>query len=331
MPSKTDKEYKVTVIGGGTGSFTVLTGLKNYADLDLAAIVAMTDDGGSTGSLRDELGVLPPGDIRQCLVALSHADDIWRRLFTYRFTNGGLQGHNFGNLFISALEQITGSFEQAIVLAGEILQTQGQVIPVTLDNVRLVATTSSGKRIIGEHRIDLKTTAIRDIFFAPEPTPNPKALERLLQSDLVVIGPGDIYTSLLPTLQVPGICNALQDARARKVYVCNVMTQPKHTDGFRVIDFVRLLEAKLGKGVFDIVLYNTRKPSASFAKAYASEDEHPVLFHRRDFARSDFTFVGVDLLSQKVPQKVAGDKLSRALVRHDPYKTAHALYRLLKQ
>ncbi len=318
-------------MGGGTGSFTVLTGLKNYPDLDLAAIVAMTDEGGSTGLLRDELGALPPGDIRQCLVALAHAEDIWRNLFTYRFTNGNLQGHNFGNLFISALEQITGSFEQAIALAGQILQTQGQVIPVTLDNVRLVATTSRGKRVLGEHQIDLKTTAIKDISFTPEPTANPKALESLLQSNLIVIGPGDIYTSLLPTLLVPGIKETLQDSRARKVYVCNVMTQPKHTDGFKVIDFVELLEAKLGKEVFDTVLYNTRKPSAAFVHAYASEGEHPVRFRRRDFRRKDIHFIGADLLSQKIPQKVAGDKLSRALVRHDSYKTAHALYQLLQR
>lgn len=322
--------YKTTVIGGGTGSFTLLTGLKNYRDIDLTAIVAMTDDGGSTGLLRDELGVLPPGDIRQCLVALSHSEDIWRRLFTYRFNHGRLKGHNFGNLFISALEQITGSFEESISLAGEILQTRGQVIPVTLDNVRLVARTSKGKVIFGEHQIDLKKNVIQDISFKPNPTLNPKALERILESDLIVISPGDIYTSLLPTLLVPGVCDSINDSLAKKVYVCNVMTQPKHTSGFKVIDFVELFELKLGKNIFDTVLYNTKKPSSAFVKAYSKEGEYPVCYSQRDFKRNDISFIGADILSQKIPQKVEGDKLARALIRHDSYKTAHELYKLLK-
>ena len=324
------KQYNVTVIGGGTGSFTLLTGLKNYPDIDLAAVVAMTDSGGSTGLLRDELGALPPGDIRQCLVALSRSEDIWRRLFTYRFTRGGLKGHNFGNLFISALEQITGSFEESIDLAGQILQVQGQVIPVTLDDVRLVAITSNGKRVFGEHQIDLKKDVIKDIYFRPIPTSNPKALERILRSDLIVINPGDVYTSTLPVLLVPGVRDVLSDSSARKVYVFNVMTQPKHTSGFRVIDFVELLESKLGKNIFDTVLYNTKKPSAAFVRAYAKEGEHPVSYRQRDFKRKDISFIGADLLGQKIPQKVVGDTLSRALVRHDSYKTAHELYKLLK-
>ena len=328
--SSSRKRYKTTVIGGGTGSFTLFTGLKNYPDIDLAAIVAMTDEGGSTGLLRDELGALPPGDIRQCLVALSRSEDIWRSLFTYRFTQGRLKGHNFGNLFISALEQITGSFEESIDLAGQILQAHGQVIPVTLDDVRLIATTSKGKCVFGEHQIDLKKDVIKDIYFKPQPTSNPKALEHILLSDLIVIGPGDVYTSILPVLLVPGVCDALHDSLARKVYVCNVMTQPKHTSGFRVIDFVELLESKLGENIFDTVLYNTKKPSSAFVRAYVKEGEHPVLYSLKDFKRKDISFIGADILSQKIPQKVVGDKLSRALVRHDSYKTAHELYKLLK-
>jgi len=156
--------HRVTLIGGGTGSFTLLSGLKNYPDLDLAAIVNMADDGGSTGILRDELGALPPGDTRQCLVALSESAEIWRQLFNFRFSEGRMSGQNFGNLFITALEKITGSFENALSLAGELLQIKGQVIPVTLDNIRLIAQTDDNKQLIGENQIALKNHKIKSLL-----------------------------------------------------------------------------------------------------------------------------------------------------------------------
>jgi len=324
--------HKVTVIGGGTGSYTILTGLKNYPDLDLAAIVAMADDGGSTGILRDEQGALPPGDVRQCLVALSHSEEIWRQLFNHRFTEGSLAGQNFGNLFIAALQQITSDFEAALQRAGEILQVKGEVMPVTLDDVRLVAKTPDGQVIIGEHEIDLKRQPIKDISFQPNPSANPRAIERILASDLVVICPGDIYTSILPNLLVENIAQAFKDSRAIKAYVCNLMTQKNHTHGFRVIDFVRLLEKCLGqKNVFDYVIYNNQKPTAKFLASYAQEGEYPVKFAANDFRGRKTKFLGQNLLSQKIPQKVKGDNLSRALIRHNPFTLASVLYNLLKK
>ncbi len=323
------RRFRVTVMGGGTGSFTMLTGLKNYPDLDLTAIVAMTDDGGSTGVLRDEMGALPPGDSRQCLVALSESENIWRELFNHRFSKGSLEGQSFGNLFISALEQITNSFEKALELAGEILKARGRIIPVTLDDVKLTAKTTGGEYIFGEHKIDLKTKPIKSLHFKPEPSPNPEAIRKILQSDLIVIGPGDVYTSILPNLMVKGIADALRHSKAKKVYVCNIMTQKNHTHNFKVIDFVNIFEKYLGKDVFDYVTYNTREPHEDFSKSYAQEEEYPVKYDINNFSGKKIQFVGRDLLSEKIPKVKKGDKLKRALVRHDPFKVSSLIYDIL--
>ena len=324
--------YKVTVIGGGTGSFTILSGLKLHPDLDLAAVVTMFDDGGSSGTLRDELGALPPGDIRQCLVALSESEEIWRQVFNFRFTEGTFAGQNFGNLFITALQQITGSFEMALNFAGKILQTRGKVIPVTLDDVRLIAHTSDGEMIYGEHNIDLKEKPIQSLSFRPEPSPNSKAIERILKSDLIVVCPGDLYTSILPNLIVRSMAKAICASNALKVYVCNVMTQKTHTEGFRVIHFVELLEKYLGqKDIFDFVLYNIQKPSQDFLTLYLVEGESLVEFLPEDFSGRKTNFLGQDFLSQKIPQKVQGDNLKRALIRHDSIAVALTLHELLKK
>lgn len=324
--------YKVTVIGGGTGSYTILTGLKNYPDLNLSAIIAMADDGGSTGILRDEQGALPPGDVRQCLVALSYSEEIWRQLFNHRFCEGSLAGQNFGNLFITALQQITGDFEKALQRAGEILRVKGDVIPVTLDDVRLIAKTPDGRTIIGEHEIDLKKQPIEAISFDPMPTANPRAIETILNSDLIVVCPGDIYTSILPNLLVENIADAFKDSQAIKVYVCNLMTQRNHTQGYRVVDFVRLLEKHLAQeSVFDYVIYNNQIPAGPFLSSYAQEGEFPVGYSEEDFKNSRTKFLGQNLLSQKIPQKVKGDNLSRALIRHNPFTLASIIYNLLKK
>jgi uncharacterized cofD-like protein len=324
---------KVTLIGGGTGPYGILRGLKAHPDLDLAVIVTMFDDGGSTGTLRDELGALPPGDVRQCLVALSDESEDWRDIFDFRWAEGeGLKGHSLGNLIITALEKKHKSFEKALEVAKRILKVRGDVIPVTLDNICLVAETPIGKRIIGEHNIDLKKQPIKSLSFRPEPSVNPKAIERILKSDLIVICPGDLYTSILPNLMVRSMANAICVSNALKVYVCNIMTQKMHTAGFRVINFVELLEKYLGqKDIFDYVFYNTKTPSRKFLASYLQEGESPVKFLRKDFSRRKTKFVGQDFLSQKIPQKVEGDNLKRALIRHDPYEVALALKKLLKK
>jgi len=322
----------VTTIGGGTGHNAVLSGLKMHTGIDLAAIVAMFDDGGSSGVLRDELGALPPGDSRQCLVALSQSEEIWRKLFNFRFVAGSLSGQNFGNLFITALQQITGSFEMALNLAGEILETKGKVIPVTLDDVRLVAHTPDGKVIIGEHQIDLKEMPINSLSFTAEPTPNPRAIERLLKSDMLVVCPGDLYANNLSILKVRSVAKTICASKALKVYLCNIMTQKMHTANFKVIDFVELYEKYLGqKDIFDYVFYNTKKPSQKFLASYLQEGESPVKFRCKDFIGRKTEFIGQDFLSQKIPQKVEGDNLKRALIRHDSYEVALALMKLLKK
>lgn len=323
--------HKITIIGGGTGSFTILSGLKNHPNIDLTAIVTMTDNGGSSGLLRDELGALPAGDTRQCLVALSESADIWRKLFNYRFSEGSLAGQNFGNLFITAIEKITGNFEEALNLAGEILKVKenSRVVPVTLDNANLVAETLSGKIIKGEHNIDLKEQPLKSIMLQPEPSPNPEAIKRILESDLIVICPGDIYTSILPNLLVRSIAKSIKDSRAIKAYICNLMTQKNHTHGYSVIDFVELLEKYLGKNVFDYVVYNVKKPSAKFLKSYAKEGEYPVAYDRKDFENRKTIFLGEDILSQKIPYRIKGDLLSRGLIRHDSIEIASILINLL--
>src|SRR5277367_4148896 len=201
---------KVVVIGGGTGNFVVLRGLKKY-QLDLTAIVSMADDGGSTGILRDELGVLPPGDVRQCLVALSNSSRLMRSLMNYRFENGGLGGHSFGNLLLSALEKVTGSFEKAVEEAGKILYIRGKVIPVTTNQVRLKMVLANRKVLEGEKEVYLSQEidqGYTTIYLEPDPKANPRAIDEIMNADLIVLGPGGLYTSLIPNLLVEGISDA---------------------------------------------------------------------------------------------------------------------------
>jgi uncharacterized cofD-like protein len=198
---------KATVIGGGTGTFVVLSGLKNM-HLDLGVIVTMMDSGGSTGRLRDQLGVLPPGDLRQCLVALSEAPELWRKLFLYRFEKGDFEGHNFGNIFLSALEKVSSDYNQVLETASYVLKTKGKVIPVTLDKAHLCAEYENGTVLKGEGLIDEnngETSRIRRAFLEPVPRVNPLAVDRIRESDYIVIGPGDLYTSIIPVLLVPGM------------------------------------------------------------------------------------------------------------------------------
>ncbi|RME59731.1 YvcK family protein [Candidatus Parcubacteria bacterium] len=314
------------VVGGGTGTFTVLSGLKHYP-VNLAAVVAMADDGGSTGILRDELGVLPPGDVRQCLVALSSSDLLMRKLMNYRFSEGRLRGHSFGNLLLSALEKITGSFNKSVEKASEILRIQGKVFPATLSKVQLVATLQNGKRIVGEHAIGEHSLArLRKITLEPRARANPQAVQALLNADVIVIGPGDIYSSLIPNFLVRGIRNAICKSKALRVYVCNLMTKRGHTDGFRVHDFSSLLESYLGCS-FDYVIYNTKKPAAQLLQKYAREGECYVAAPPR-LPKSKF--IGSALLNTQFPKRTKGDILVRNLIRHNPQRLAHVLFSLAR-
>ena len=236
---------KIVVVGGGTGSFTVLTGLKRYP-VDLTAVVAMTDSGGSSGVLRDEFGHLPPGDVRQCLIALSPDErptQTLRDLFSYRFDKGaGLDGHSFGNLFLTALTEITGGADKAIAEAGRILGIVGQVLPVTLTNAQLCARLEDGSEIVGEANIDVRkagaTSSIDYVYLTPKALAHPPAVQALEEAAAIVIGPGDLYTSLIPNLLVEGVPEAIERSRAKVVFVCNLMTKRGESDGYKASDFV---------------------------------------------------------------------------------------------
>lgn len=324
------KKKKIVVIGGGTGSFTTLTGLKQYP-VELSAIVAMTDDGGSTGVLRDEYGVLPPGDLRQCLIALSEADGYMRDLFNHRFENGDFDGHSFGNIFISTLEQVTGSFEKAIECAGEILKINGTVIPVTLEDVRLYTELKNGKILEGEHALTeyqlISKFGIKKMQLKPTPKLNPKARSIIKDADVIVLGPGNFYSSLVPNLLVSGMKTALKNSPAKKVYVANLMNKHGQTDGFTTREYLSVLDSYLGEGVFDTVLYNTKQPPPYLLKRYVDEGE-PVI-HIED-KKDTRQYVGAPLIADTIYSPKKGDVLRRTLIRHDPKKLARAIVDLIK-
>lgn len=324
------RSKNIVVIGGGTGSYTVLSGLKKYP-VRLSAIVTMADDGGSTGRLRDEFGVLPPGDLRQCLVALSRGSDVLRTLFNHRFDKGELKGHNFGNLFISALEQTTGNMNDALDMAGHVLKIHGRVIPVTLNTITLVAELHNGNILRGESTIAacqrISEIGIKKIYLEPKVKANPKALKAIAEADLIVVGPGNIYCSLLPNFFVQGVRQALIQSRAKKLYVANLMNKHGHTDHFTVLDYVNTLESKLQKNIFDSILYNTKKPSPALLRKYRDEGE-PVLFPTQT-KKDERRFVGADLLARGVYKREKGDTLKRTLIRHDFDKLAKAIMSLI--
>jgi uncharacterized cofD-like protein len=264
----------IMTIGGGTGTFTVLTALKKYP-VHLTAVVSMADDGGSTGMLRDQYGVLPPGDVRRALVALSESSETMRNLFNYRFAGGGLQGHSFGNLFLTALEKVTGNFASALQEASNILNINGEVAPVTLDDVRLCARLADGKLVRGETNIDIPRVAhrspIKEVWLEPDARMNP-SLRRIFKSaDLIVIGPGDLYTSVIPNFLVPGVKEEIRKSKAKKVFICNLMTKRGETDGFSGKDFLDTIEKYLGKNILDYAIFNNKKPTERLLRKYRRE------------------------------------------------------------
>lgn len=322
---------KVVVIGGGTGTFTVLQGLKGYA-LDLTAIVSTADNGGSTGILRDELGVLPPGDIRQVLVALSAESSLLRKLLNYRFEEGSLDGHSFGNLFLSALEKVTGSFDQAVLEAGRILNIKGRVIPVTTDHMHLKAEMENGTVITGEHQIDdyiwSERAKVRKIWVEPACTLHPLAKQAIIEADLIVIAPGSVFTSIIPNFLVGGMVEALNTTRAALVYVSNLMTEKGHTGAFYVEDFADLISGYLGANSLDFVVYNTRMPASDLQGRYKKEMERiPVRLDRHKRPRP-YRLIGTRLIARPLVSSPTNDRLAqqRTLIRHDSLKLADVLY-----
>jgi len=321
------KRKKIVVVGGGTGTFVTLTGLRQYP-VDLTAIITMMDSGGSTGRLRDQLGVLPPGDLRQALVALSDSQQIWRDLFVYRFESGDLREHNFGNIFLSALEKMTGSIEEAIDLASFILNVRGEVVPVTFDRCELCVELVDGFVIEGVSHIDepremTERPKIKRAFLNPSASPNPRALGQIEPADLIVVGPGDLYTSIIPNLLVKGVSEAIRKSPAKKIFVMNLMTKYGQTTNYTASEHIEDLEKYLGAGVLDTVLINHRRPSQKILDWYL--ESHEVVVEDNLTDETGVEVLRADLLSEVVVEKSKADKTRRSLIRHDSQKLARSL------
>lgn len=323
-----EDEIKIALIGGGTGSFTLLSALKKKTS-QIAALVNMADDGGSTGVLRDELGALPPGDVRQCLVALSDTPEL-RDLFTYRFEEGTLKGHAFGNLFLTACEKMTGDFARGVELASEVLNITGVVEPVTLTNVRLAMSDHKGKVVRGEFQIAHEVFGGNrpQFWLEPDAEANPKAIAAIMQADIVVIAPGNLYGSLAPALIVPGIGKALAKTKACCMYVCNLVTKPGQTDGFEVHDFADEIERLAGVKFLDAVIFNTEIPTKELLDKYAQDGELAVGYDKARLEKAPYLAIGASLLSGSIWQSTnRSDPIAarRTLIRHDPSAVADAI------
>jgi uncharacterized cofD-like protein len=310
---------KIVVVGGGTGLSTLLRGLKNYS-ANITAIVTVADDGGSSGRLRREIGVLPPGDIRNCLAALADEEKLMTELFQYRFqAGGGLVGHSFGNLFLTAMSEITGDLEQAIATSSKVLAVRGQVLPATLSDMRLWAELSDGRRIEGESNITDAKGTINKIGCTPAyPPAVPKALTAIQEADFIIIGPGSLYTSIIPNLLVPDIASAIAQSKAPRIYVCNVMTQEGETQGYSVGDHIRAIDRAAGKQLFQAVLVQKQSPSARSLTRYAQENSNPVPLDRDVVSRSGRRVILANVMEEDEHTgfiRHNSDALARVLVR----------------
>lgn len=327
---------KIVVIGGGTGSFATLSGLKKYP-VDLSAIVTMSDSGGSNKRIRDEFGLLPTSDIRQCLVALSDENGhrgLLRQLFMYRFSKGeGISGMTFGNLFMAALSDILGSQEEAVRQTGKVLRIRGTVIPVSFTDTNLFAEYENGDIVNEEHLIDEPepgsiNSKIKKVYLKPKAKINPEAAKAILKADYIVIGPGDLYTSIIPNLLVEGINKALAATKAKKIYVLNLMTKYGQTTDFKASDHVAILDKYVGKNLLDAVLVNTQAPGKMALKWYKGFEEYQV---EDDLKKLRYTkIVRALLLKDAIIEKDSSDSLKRSIIRHDPDKLADALMKLVK-
>ena len=323
------KGPRVVALGGGTGLSTLLRGLKKYTG-NLTAIVTVADDGGSSGRLRKEYRILPPGDFRQCITALADVEPLMTTLFQHRFTEGSLNGHSFGNLFIMAMAEITGDFEHAIRESGRVLAVRGQIVPSTLRDVTLIAEMVDGETRVGESSIPhpngqpgegenggggvATATAIKRVFLQPEPTINPEAEEAILNAELITVGPGSLYTSILPNLVVDGMAEALKASPAIKVFICNVATQPGETDFFRVSDHHKAIESHLGSNIFDFVVINSNNNFPLPPSAQAAGIKR-VVYDQATVAQRSIHAVLVDVVNSRISTHHDPDKLARAIMK----------------
>ncbi|MEK9176535.1 MAG: gluconeogenesis factor YvcK family protein [Patescibacteria group bacterium] len=323
---------KILTIGGGTGSYVALEGLKKY-DLKLTAIVTMMDSGGSSGKLRDELGVLPPGDIRQCLVALSESSKLMRDMFNYRFEEGGLKGHSFGNIFLSTLEKNTGSMKKAISEVGKILRIKGNVVPITFTkNTNLCVDLEDGTAIVGETHIDVlekmqKRARIVKAYLKPEAELNEDAKRAIEKADYILIGPGDLYTSVIPNLLVNNVPEIIKKSKAKKIFVMNLMTKHGQTTNYSAKDHVEDIEKYLGIGVIDYVLVNSKLPRRDTLSWYEEFEEYPV---KDDLEESkDYEIIRKNLIKDVIVKNTDHDELRRSIIRHDSEKLAQEVIKII--
>ena len=309
---------RIVAIGGGTGLSTMLRGLKTYTE-NITAIVTVADDGGGSGVLRQELGMLPPGDIRNCMEALANAEPVMRELMHYRFTDGTLAGQSFGNLFLAALNGISPSFDQAVTRMSQVLAITGRVLPVTTADVQLEAELVNGARVVGESKIfyckKREDCRIRRVRLLPErPAALPEALDAIRRADMILLGPGSLYTSIIPNLLVDGIAQAVAQAQCLKLYVANVMTQDGETEGYTLSDHIRAIFQHSAPGLFQLCLVNSRPISQALLGPYAREGAEPL-----QVDEAECRALGVEILSAPVSAEREG------LVRHDSQRLAAAL------
>lgn len=310
-----DAVAKVVVIGGGTGLSVMLRGLKAYP-LDLTAIVTVADDGGSSGRLRSELKMPPPGDIRNVLIALADTEPLLEQLLQYRFQNGnGLAGHNLGNLFLAAMKEITGDFVTAIKEMSRVLAVRGQVLPASEEDVVLKAEMADGSIVVGESLIPQHGQRIKRVFLEPpQPKPLPAALSAIEEADGIVIGPGSLYTSILPNLLVDGMVNAIRDSKALKLFVCNVMTQPGETDEFSACDHLDVIHDHVGDGLFHYVLANNCDPPGHVVQQYREKGAAAVRLDLDKIEQYGYDVIADNFLQYRTYLRHDAKRLSRHIV-----------------
>lgn len=339
---------KIVVIGGGTGTYTVLSGLKKYDNVELTAVVSMADSGGSNRILRDDFGLLPTSDIRQCLVALSDNNGeqvLWRKLFTYRYNKGvGIAGMTFGNLFMAALTDILGSQAKAIEKTGQILKIKGKVIPVSFDDVQLMATYENGAQVVGEHFIDEPKKEhdgkcrIKKLVTVPKAKANPEALKAISEADYIILGPGDLYTSVLANLAIGGISKAICESKAKVIYVMNLMTKYGQTYGMSASEHISEMEKYINQELriknslqdkheakkrINYIILNNGVITDGVLKKYEKEMACPVVDDLKE--EDGYKVIRENLIPSAAIKKVSGDILKRSFIRHDAVKLAKVI------
>ena len=317
------KELKIVAIGGGHGLSTMLRGLKRYTK-DITAIVTVADDGGGSGMLREDLGILPPGDIRNCILALANTEPTMEQLLDYRFTEGSLAGQSFGNLFLAAMDGISGSFDEAVHRMGEVLAITGRVLPVTNQSVHLEAEFVNGSRVLGESKIfyakKRNDCRIRQVRLVPEhPKPLPESIEAIAQADLILLGPGSLYTSIIPNLLVDGVAEAIAKSRALKILVMNIMTQDGESDGYTGADHVRALLHHGAPGIIDVCIANNAVIGEAILAPYRQEGVEQLRLEREEIEA-----MGIQV--EEYPMATG-----QRYIRHDTYALASAIMEVYRR